>query len=469
VSHITLAQRGATTAVAIWTANNTKSLIFTGALSSGATSATLSSSWYYVSGVYTVTFSDKETRSVTFTNGSTAVSWTGGLTSNVTNAASAFFCSSTFQTVASGVSQSCIDHKVFGGEWYNRSPNQLADVFYLDEADSTKIYGPWAYAAGPYGFTFTGALSSGATAATLSASWPNLSDVYTVTFSDGETRSVTFSSGSTAVSWTGGLMNNVTSTASALVGGHALVHVDMANAPSNYVVLDGITGEESGGLGTGGKQQYGVFFDNVAGTVEYWGIQNCKFPVSGNVLSSGASVTLYEFNCSNIADPDEGGIVILGTLQSSTMDVAYVVLDIAISKNNALIGYSENWSITTRSNDNWLDTGIVNKTWTPVIAAGNHGGILTINETRCLFSGNMVHVEFCMTDTVSISFTLAQTVTGLPRAALNRSAMVSVANVSTGAAIGAGFIQAGTSAIAMPAFSVGANVTVCVSASYFVA
>jgi hypothetical protein len=78
----------------------------------------------------------------------------------------------------------------------------------------------------------------------------------------------------------------------------------MTHAPSNYVVLDGITGEENSG---GGKQVYGVFFDNAAGTVENWAIQNCRFPVSGNVLSAGASVTLYEFNCSNIADPDEGG------------------------------------------------------------------------------------------------------------------------------------------------------------------
>ena len=69
-------------------------LIFTGALSSGATSATLSSvngtagGWPYVSGANNVTFSDGETRSVTFTNGSTAVSWTSGLNNNVTSAAS---------------------------------------------------------------------------------------------------------------------------------------------------------------------------------------------------------------------------------------------------------------------------------------------------------------------------------------------------------------------------------------------
>jgi hypothetical protein len=70
-------------------------LVFTGALLSGATSATLASvngvagSWPYVSGVNNILFSDGEIRAVTFTANSTAVSWTGGLSNNVTASASA--------------------------------------------------------------------------------------------------------------------------------------------------------------------------------------------------------------------------------------------------------------------------------------------------------------------------------------------------------------------------------------------
>jgi len=44
-----------------------------------ATSATLTAPWPLASGVYACFFSDGETRSITFTNGSTAISWTGGL------------------------------------------------------------------------------------------------------------------------------------------------------------------------------------------------------------------------------------------------------------------------------------------------------------------------------------------------------------------------------------------------------
>jgi hypothetical protein len=70
-------------------------LIFTGTVGSGATSATLSSvngvtgGWPYVTGANNVTFSDGETRSVTFTQGSTSVSWITGLTNTVTAQASA--------------------------------------------------------------------------------------------------------------------------------------------------------------------------------------------------------------------------------------------------------------------------------------------------------------------------------------------------------------------------------------------
>jgi hypothetical protein len=70
-------------------------LVFTGTLIAGATSATLASvngtagGWPYVTGTNNVTFSDGEVRSVTFTANSTAISWTGGLTNNVTAVASA--------------------------------------------------------------------------------------------------------------------------------------------------------------------------------------------------------------------------------------------------------------------------------------------------------------------------------------------------------------------------------------------
>jgi hypothetical protein len=53
------------------------SATFTGAFGAGATTGTLAANWAPVSGTYFVTFSDGETRYVSFTNGSTTVgSWT---------------------------------------------------------------------------------------------------------------------------------------------------------------------------------------------------------------------------------------------------------------------------------------------------------------------------------------------------------------------------------------------------------
>ena len=57
------------------------------ALASGATSGTLATAWEHASGTYTIIFSDSETRAATFTEGSAAVAWSGGLTGAVTTAA----------------------------------------------------------------------------------------------------------------------------------------------------------------------------------------------------------------------------------------------------------------------------------------------------------------------------------------------------------------------------------------------
>lgn len=59
----------------------------TGTVSAGATTATLTSNWLYATTVgntgIAVKFSDGETRIVTFTNGSTSISWTTGLSNTV--------------------------------------------------------------------------------------------------------------------------------------------------------------------------------------------------------------------------------------------------------------------------------------------------------------------------------------------------------------------------------------------------
>lgn len=153
------------------------SLTITGALNVGAVSATLAAAWPYQTCNAVVTFSDGEIVNAQLTNGSTTMTWAPGLAGN---------------------------------------------IFYL-----------------------TASLSSGATSAILSTAWVSPSGTYTAQFSDGSTKSVTFVKNSTAISWTGGLSNNVinsiqvsviAASSSASIGG-----VQFYPFPPNYSKLKDIT------------------------------------------------------------------------------------------------------------------------------------------------------------------------------------------------------------------------------------
>lgn len=65
-----------------------ESLILTGSLSSGATSGTLTSAWTDITCQQLVVFSNSEQRTVTFSQGSTSIFWSTGLTSTATTAIS---------------------------------------------------------------------------------------------------------------------------------------------------------------------------------------------------------------------------------------------------------------------------------------------------------------------------------------------------------------------------------------------
>lgn len=108
----------------------------------GDTSGTLTASWGFPSIQAISTFSDGENRLITFTNGSTSISWQGGL---------------------------------IGTQ-----------------------------------FTLTAALSAGATSATLQTAWASTSGSYVAKFSSGETKTVTLTTNATTVTWSGGLASNVT-------------------------------------------------------------------------------------------------------------------------------------------------------------------------------------------------------------------------------------------------------------------
>jgi len=94
-------------------------------------------------------------------------------------------------------------------------------------------------------YYFTAAVSSGATTATLQNAWTFPTGSYVISFSDGTTKTATLTLNSTAVSWAGGLSNNVlnyfyTSTiaaaSNASIGG-----VQFYPFPPNYSKLKDIT------------------------------------------------------------------------------------------------------------------------------------------------------------------------------------------------------------------------------------
>ena len=152
-------------------------LTLSAAVPIASTSATLSAGWPYQTVQAQLTFSDGEVVLAQFTNGSTTVTWQEGL---------------------------------------------QGTLFYL-----------------------VNTLSSGATSAVLQNAWTGTSGSYLTSFSDGSTATITFTKGSTAISWVGGLANNVgnqiyTSTianaSNAIIGG-----VQFYPFPPNYSKLKDIT------------------------------------------------------------------------------------------------------------------------------------------------------------------------------------------------------------------------------------
>tara|TARA_B100001105_G_scaffold220389_2_gene187716 strand:- start:649 stop:3474 length:2826 start_codon:yes stop_codon:yes gene_type:complete len=141
---------------------------FAAALTAAA-SGTLVSAWSRTTGTYDIKFSDGSFRRVSFTNGSTAATWTGAVTATA----------------------SATIHGI---------PLKANACLKVTKTAQTAL-------------TFTAAIAA-ASSATLAAAWAGATGVYAVTFSDSSVRSATLTNGSTAVTWTGG---NVTATANATI------------------------------------------------------------------------------------------------------------------------------------------------------------------------------------------------------------------------------------------------------------
>jgi hypothetical protein len=300
---------------------------------------------------------------------------------------------SSFVTIATG-SVSCIDHNCFGNQYYNRGGTNTSDCVYLEQTDSWKTFGGWAYSA------------------------------------------------------------------SLTANGRALIYVDMSNAASNFGVIDGLTGENGTHL-----QAHCVEFSNGAFIATGWKIDSCRFPNAINAISAGASATLDNFHVRNVSEQASHGLFAAGTVQNSILDTVAMGLKMGTSKNNTLIGYSENWSIKTRIKDSWIDQGKTNKTWTANTDALTITGALK-KRAICVAHGPLVTINLVLAAATSIVCAKGTAITGLPFAACDYSSDVSVTDITSQTALPGGFIEGGK--LYLPAVNV-ATAEIVITATYFAA
>lgn len=90
-----------------------------------------------------------------------------------------------------------------------------------------------SWQSGLYGevFSTTAAISAGATSATLSSAWPHSTGALTAYFSDGSSKSITFTSGSTAITWAGGITGTVEASVRTFVTDTAVSTIGVQSYP----------------------------------------------------------------------------------------------------------------------------------------------------------------------------------------------------------------------------------------------
>ncbi len=258
-------------------------------------------------------------------------------------------------------------------------------------------------------------------------------------------------------------------TASAGANGRALIYVDMTNAASNFCTIDGLTAENTGSF----NQAYAVAFSNNAFTPTGWSMSNIRGISATNAITAGALVTCDNFNIRNVSELVSNGLVFSGTLQNSVIESPSTKLTIGTSKQNLLVGDSSSWTVTTRTHDNWVETGTTNTTFAPGIVTATNGwtavGAIT-QRGKFEYSGKRVIFSIVMSAATSIAWTANATIPTLPGVATD-SFTCSVTDYTLGTLIGRGDITAGSGAstITIPVAQTTTAHTIVIDGSYFVA
>ena len=124
--------------------------------------------------------------------------------------------------------------------------------------------------------TFTSAPSSGATSATLSSNWGGDTLAYPVTFSDSEVKQVTLTNGAATATWTGGLTNTVTT--SATVG---------------YASEFTVSNTQTASLDYTTEHIFGLSYDPIGNEVAWW--QDGAAQASGSTASANSGVKNWHY------------------------------------------------------------------------------------------------------------------------------------------------------------------------------
>lgn len=254
------------------------------------------------------------------------------------------------------------------------------------------------------------------------------------------------------------------------VNGRSLIYVDGTNSASNFCLIQGLKGETAAE-----KQSYGVYFNNFAVTHIGFTVDSCVLDCNVISIQSGALVVLDNFAMRGVTTTSGAGVNIPGTLQNSPSFDYGLELPVAIgtSINNCLTGDTSKLTITTRTDDSWIETGTVNRTFAPGIANGAEnfttvGAITQRGESA--YNGNMVQFSIIFSAATSVAWTTGATITTLPGVATDKYACT-VTDATAGTVQGSGVITAGSgnSTVTLTVAQTTSAHTFIISGSYFVA
>lgn len=175
---------------------------------SAAVSGTLTANWAFTTGAYSVLFSDGSVRSCTFTKGATTCTWSGAVTANANVYVTA--CMTFTASLVAAVSGTLVNTWGFasGSYWVTFSDGSYRLCALVSGATTCTWSG--AVTATAAATPEVTGCPSGALYLGLGATWAGNSGTYSVTFSNGDVRTATFTHGSQYVTWTSGLSGALT-------------------------------------------------------------------------------------------------------------------------------------------------------------------------------------------------------------------------------------------------------------------